>query len=79
MKTVNPEPNKEALRELAFTKMPFGKFKDSFLSEIPESYFLWFRQKGFPKGKLGQQMQAVLEMKINGIGYLLRKIRRIDV
>lgn len=70
-------PDKKQLKELAFTKMPFGKFKDSFLSDIPESYLLWFRQKGFPSGKLGRQMEAVLELKINGISGLLNKIRKI--
>lgn len=70
--------NKKAMRDLAFAKMPFGKFKDRFLSDIPEAYFLWFRQQGFPDGKLGQQMQAVLELKINGIAHILQKVRQIE-
>lgn len=70
-------PDKEQLRKLAFAKMPFGKFKDTFLSDIPEAYLIWFRQQGFPKGKLGRQMEAVLEMKVNGISGLLKKIRKI--
>lgn len=66
---------KEDLIELANAKMPFGKYKGQYLSKIPEHYFIWFRQKGFPSGKLGRQMQAILEMKINGIEGLLTKIR----
>lgn len=70
--------DKKDLIELAFAKMPFGKFKDSFLSDIPEAYYIWFRQQGFPKGKLGKQMQAVFELKINGLEGLLRKIRDLN-
>ena len=73
----NSSENNKALFELAFAKMPFGKYKNQYLSDIPESYYIWFRQKGFPKGKLGQQMQAVFEMKINGIEPILRKVRKI--
>jgi len=69
----------KALKELAFAKMPFGKYKNQYLSDIPESYYIWFRQKGFPKGKLGQQMQAVFEMKINGIEPILRKVRKMNL
>lgn len=67
--------DKKELQKLAFAKMPFGKFKNRFLSDLPEAYLVWFRQQGFPKGKLGQQMQAVLEMKTNGLGYILKKVR----
>lgn len=72
-----PNPQQE-LKKLAFTKMPFGKYKGYYLSDIPEAYYIWFRQKGFPPGKLGRQMQAVWELKINGIEHLLRDIRRIS-
>lgn len=68
----------QELKQLAFTKMPFGKYKGYYLSDIPEAYYIWFRQKGFPPGKLGIQMQAVLELKINGIEHLLRDIRKIN-
>lgn len=75
---MEPPKKNEELRQLAFAKMPFGKFKGQFLSDIPESYFIWFRRKGLPKGKLGQQMEAVFEVKINDLDYLLRKIRKMD-
>lgn len=74
---MNTSSQKKELHDLAFSKMPFGKYKDTYLSDIPESYYIWFRQKGFPNGKLGRQMQAVFEMKINGLSYLLRKIRNL--
>jgi len=31
---------------------------------------VWFSQKGFPEGKLGEMLQAVYEIKLNGLEYL---------
>ena len=67
----------ENLIELAFYKMPFGKYKDRYLSDIPESYYIWFKQKGFPQGKLGRLMQEAFELKLNGLSNILKKIRTI--
>ena len=70
------EPNKEALIELAHYKMPFGKYKGEYLIDIPEYYYTWFKQKGFPKGKLGVMMTQMYEIKINGLDGIIQKIRR---
>jgi uncharacterized protein (DUF3820 family) len=67
--------SKEHLKNLANTKMPFGKYKDYYLIDIPEHYYVWFRQKGFPKGKLGLQMQEIHEIKINGLEDLIRPLK----
>lgn len=69
-------PNPEKLLELAYAKMHFGKYKNYFLSDIPEPYYVWFKQKGFPPGKLGNQMQEVYELKVNSLEGMLREIRR---
>ncbi|MDT0650762.1 DUF3820 family protein [Autumnicola edwardsiae] len=70
------KPDHKALIELAHAKMYFGKYKDYFLSDIPEYYMVWCKQKGFPEGKLGAQMQQVYELKVNGMEGILRKIRK---
>lgn len=70
------KPDHKALIELAHAKMYFGKYKDYFLSDIPEYYMVWYKQKGFPEGKLGAQMQQVYELKVNGMEGILRKIRK---
>ncbi len=71
------QPDYKALLDLAHAKMHFGKYKGRYLSELPEFYLVWFRQQGFPKGKLGDQLQQVLELKVNGwktsLGQLDRK------
>ena len=70
------QPNPQVLKDLVTTKMPFGKYKDWYLSDIPEPYYVWFNKKGFPTGKLGAQLRQVHELKINGMEILLKEIRK---
>ena len=67
------QPDKEAFIALATTKMPFGKYKGLRLIDLPERYLVWFSQKGFPEGKIGEMLQAVYEIKLNGLEYLFFK------
>ena len=62
------------LIRLANTRMPFGKYAGRHLIDLPEAYLLWFKQKGYPAGELGQQLAAVLELKVNGLEYLVRPL-----
>lgn len=66
---------KKDLIEMVMAKMPFGKYKNRYLVDLPDAYFVWFKQKGFPAGKLGKQIQSVGELKANGAGGMLRKVR----
>lgn len=66
----------ELLIKLAHTKMPFGKYEGYFLIDLPEHYIVWYHGKGFPKGQLGEQLQLVYELKLNGLEELVRNIRR---
>ena len=59
------------LIELANTKMYYGKYKGKLLIQIPEEYYVWYKGKGFPEGKLGRQMEQMLEIKINGLEKLI--------
>ena len=59
------------LVKLANTKMPYGKYKGKYLVELPEPYLVWYRSKGFPKGRLGEQLCLMLEIKINGLERLI--------
>jgi uncharacterized protein len=67
-------PDPEILRSLTVTKMPFGKYKDKVLATLPVSYLEWFARKGFPKGKLGMQLQTLLVIKSNGLEELLERV-----
>lgn len=70
------EENQQLLIDVAKMKMPFGKYKGSFLIDLPEHYVVWYHNKGFPKGKLGQQLELVYELKLNGLEDMIREIRR---
>ncbi|MFO0495609.1 MAG: DUF3820 family protein [Flavobacteriia bacterium] len=61
----------EELIKLANMKMPFGKYKGYFLVNLPEPYLVWFKNKGFPPGKLGEQLTIIHEIKMNGLEGLL--------
>ncbi|MBU0993487.1 MAG: DUF3820 family protein [Proteobacteria bacterium] len=71
----NTRPEKEALIELSKMRMPFGKYKDRLLIDLPEPYLVWFSRQGFPKGKLGGMLQTVYEIKLNGLEYLFNPLR----
>jgi len=65
----------EDLIKLANYKMPFGRFKGSYLIDLPEPYLLWFRKEGMPAGKLGELMVLAIEIKLNGLEHLLKPLR----
>jgi len=67
--------NPQLLTDLVKIRMPFGKYKGTVLCNIPVSYLEWFNRKGFPKGKLGQQLQTMYEIKLNGLEYLLDPLK----
>jgi uncharacterized protein len=70
-----PMPDGSMLVEIVTMKMPFGKYKGTVLQQLPVSYLEWFARKGFPKGKLGNLLQTLLEIKMNGLEDLLKHIK----
>lgn len=60
---------------LARTRMPFGKYKGVLLIDLPEPYVVWFNRKGFPKGKFGDMLRIIYEIKANGLEYLFDPLR----
>jgi uncharacterized protein len=69
-------PNGELLVQLVQMKMPFGKYKDTILCNLPVSYLEWFKRKGLPKGKLGVLLATIYEIKINGLEHLLAPLKK---
>jgi len=69
------QPDKDFLIKLAHTKMPYGKYEGRYLIDLPEYYIIWYHNKGFPKGKLGDMLTQVYELKLNGLEYLIRDIK----
>lgn len=64
-------PDQHELIVLARTKMPYGKYQGRYLIHLPENYLVWYHQTGFPKGKLGQQLALIYEIKLNGLEKLI--------
>lgn len=67
--------NRERLLLLARTEMPFGKYKGRKIIDLPEPYLLWLQRKGFPENLLGELLHEILEIKINGLEGLIRKLK----
>ena len=72
MNMMGPDPS--LLLQLTTMRMPFGKYKGTFLYQLPVSYLEWFQRKGFPDGKLGILLQTMYEIKLNGLEYLLQPL-----
>jgi hypothetical protein len=69
------QPDPEILIQLANTRMPFGKYKDRLLLDLPEPYVVWLSHKGYPKGELGKMLAMLYEIKLNGLEYLFKPLR----
>ncbi len=70
------QPNSQLLLQLVVLKMPYGKYKGTLICNLPVSYLEWFQRKGFPEGKLGTLLQIMLEIKMNGLDYLLAPLKQ---
>ena len=82
MKEIDPESlalaMAEDLAEIARTRMPFGKFGPKNwpphgrpIQELPAEYLGWFEKKGWPKGRLGELLRMVYQMKVDGSGEII--------
>jgi uncharacterized protein (DUF3820 family) len=68
--------DKQFLIDVSKMRMPYGKYKGTFLIDLPEHYVVWYNNKGFPKGKLGQMLGLVYELKLNGLEDLIKEIKK---
>jgi uncharacterized protein len=73
------------LSELCVARMPFGKFGiQSYppdgvpLIDLPPEYLAWFKERGFPKGRLGELMEQVYEIKAVGMDEVFEPLRRAN-
>lgn len=68
--------DKQFLIDTSKARMPFGKYKGTYLIDLPEHYVVWYNNKGFPAGKLGKMLGLVYELKLNGLEDILRQVRK---
>lgn len=71
------------LAEIGRTFMPFGKFgPDHFpprgvpLYDLPVEYLQWFAQRGFPKGRLGELLRMIHQLKVDGCDEVFDAFRK---
>ncbi len=70
-------PDASILQQIVTQKMPFGKYSGKLVCDLPISYLEWFKRKdGFPKGKLGIQLETVYEIKLNGLDEIIHKLKK---
>jgi uncharacterized protein (DUF3820 family) len=69
-------PDQQALIDAVNQTMPFGKYAGRKLLQLPEPYLVWFHGKGFPEGKLGEQLALIYEIKLNGLEEMLKPLLR---
>jgi uncharacterized protein len=72
--TTVPDEKQVYFIKLANTRMPFGKYKGRYLVNLPEAYLIWFRQQGLPDNELGRMLEEIIEIKTNGLEYLIRPL-----
>lgn len=69
-------PDSQILQSLVTEKMPYGKYKGSLICNIPEHYLIWHHRQGFPGGKLGMLLSTMYEIRLNGLEYLLKPLKK---
>lgn len=67
-------PDSGELSRLLSYRMPFGKFKGRLLLDLPEPYVVWWAQRGFPEGSLGEMLRCLYDIKANGLERMLRPL-----
>ena len=71
------QPNSEILKQVITQKMPFGKYSGRLIADLLVSYLEWFKRNGgFPKGKLGELLENVYVIKLNGLEEIIDRLRK---
>ncbi len=80
---IDREDFRNLLEEIGATRMPFGKFGIKAyppagvpIMDLPEEYLAWFKERGFPKGRLGELMAQVCEIKAVGMDQVFDPLRQ---
>lgn len=82
---IDREDFRNLLVEIGRTRIPFGKFGIKEyppagvpIMDLPEEYLCWFLERGFPKGRLGELMAHVCEIKSVGMDSVFDPIRQAN-
>lgn len=82
---IDREDFRNLLMEIGKTRMPFGKFGITAyppagvpIMDLPPEYLAWFCERGFPKGRLGELMAQVWEIKSVGMDAVFDPLRKAN-
>jgi uncharacterized protein (DUF3820 family) len=82
MNEAERENFRQLLGEIGRMRMPFGKYGPAAippsgmpLHDLPGEYLMWFKDRGFPKGRLGELMAVVCEIKEVGMDSVFDPLR----
>ncbi|MFW5893873.1 MAG: putative quorum-sensing-regulated virulence factor [Verrucomicrobiota bacterium] len=74
----------QMLREIAPARMPFGKFgpkncppNGRYIVDLPYEYLRYFARQGFPRGRLGELLRIVYQLKCDGADDALKALRQM--
>ncbi|HVJ47237.1 MAG TPA: DUF3820 family protein [Luteolibacter sp.] len=80
---IDREDFRNLLAEIGRTRMPFGKFGIKEyppagvpIMDLPPEYLSWFKERGFPKGRLGELLAQVNAIKEVGMDSIFDPMRR---
>lgn len=80
---IDREDFRNLLIEIGKTRIPFGKFGIKAyppagvpIMDLPPEYLSWFQERGFPKGRLGELMAQVCEIKSVGMDSVFNPLRQ---
>jgi uncharacterized protein (DUF3820 family) len=80
---IDREDFRNLLIEIGKTRIPFGKFGIKAyppagvpIMDLPIEYLSWFKERGFPKGRLGELMAQVFEIKAVGMDSVFDPMRQ---
>ncbi len=71
------------LDDIGTMRMPYGKFgikecppSGVWICDLPIEYLAWFKERGFPKDRLGELLSAVYDIKSHGMDSLFDVMRQ---
>lgn len=85
MNEIDREDFRNLLNEIGKVRMPFGKYgrvavppAGMPIYDLPIEYLCWFKERGFPKGRLGELLAIVCEVKEVGMDSLFDPLRHAN-
>lgn len=82
---IDREDFRNLLIEIGQTWMPFGKFgpkdyppRGVPIMDLPPEYLAWFKERGFPNGRLGELLEAVCDLKEVGMDMVFEPMRKVN-